>query len=43
MIINGRKLPECVKTANFDKEKDGARGYVYKYTYNGPVVKVKGF
>ena len=42
MIINGRKLPMCVNTANFDNLGDDAVGYVYKWTYNGPVEKVKG-
>ena len=32
----------CVNTANFDNLGDDAVGYVYKWTYNGPVEKVKG-
>ena len=39
----GRKLPACVKTHDFSKEKPGAVGKVYKFTYKGPIDKVKGF
>tara|TARA_Y100000310_G_C20621922_1_gene783816 strand:- start:36 stop:1442 length:1407 start_codon:yes stop_codon:yes gene_type:complete len=43
IITNGRRLPACVKTHDFSKEKDGAVGKVYKFTYNGLTDKVKGF
>jgi len=41
MIVNGRKMPVCTDTTDFTKDSDTDVGYVYKWTYKGPVDKVK--
>ena len=42
MIVNGRKMPVCTDSVDFSKDTDDSVGYVYKWTYKGPVKKVIG-